>query len=144
MTHSSPAPLRLGRSIALALLLALTSPGCGEVGDTPQLETAHLALTECETDDQCPPTSPCKVGKCLAGECRYSLTEPYCCTADEQCQPVDHCSLGSCALTEGDESGQCVYTADPAKPDCCSFSFECDLPPAGYVTKCTAVEELGY
>ncbi len=144
MTQTSLAPHWLGRSIILTLLLAVAGPGCGEAEDTPRLETAHLALGQCDADIDCPPTSPCTVGKCLGGECRYTLAEPYCCTSDDECKSANVCNLGSCAILEGEESGQCIFTPDPSTPDCCTFSHECDLPPAGFVSKCALVEELGY
>ncbi len=133
----------IAHPVLLACILLLTS--CvQEGGEEGPLETSLRPLLPCQTAQDCANPPPCTLPICSPEGCRFIASSDGCCTKDDDCNPNDPCLLGSCQVAPGATQGSCSTTANPAKPGCCNYIFDCDLPPAGYVTTCKLDAQAGY
>ena len=77
----------------------------------------------CCADSECVPDDVCKVGGCVAFQCRYAVdgSKPDCCssTTNPSCDDKKSCNIDSCNVPQPGGWTQCKHVADPSKPNCC-------------------------
>ncbi len=137
----SPSHLLLLSGVTTLMMLSCAGEDPLEMSE---IETAYLALLPCEVNDDCDEAPACTVGKCSLEGCRFIQTDNDCCVDDTDCNFSDPCLKGTCIIGPEELEGACNYVADPAKPGCCNYPFQCDLPPSGYVALCEKDLEAGY
>jgi hypothetical protein len=80
-------------------------------------------LGACCADSECVSDDVCKVGGCIAFQCRYGIDgfKPDCCdaTTNSLCDDKDYCTIDTCSVGKPGGWTQCAHTADPGKPNCC-------------------------
>jgi hypothetical protein len=84
----------------------------------------------CCADSECPSADPCKVGGCVALQCRYAANgNKDCCSAttNPSCDDKNICTIDSCDTGTIQPGGwtQCKHVLDPLNPTCCNDNVDC-------------------
>ncbi len=83
----------------------------------------------CCDDSECPSSDPCKLGGCIALQCRFAVNgdKQDCCseTTNAGCDDHNICTMDSCGKAMPGGWFQCKHDLDPLNPNCCNSNVDC-------------------